>query len=227
MNALFPRHCVFCSLPSQRDYHVCHHCETLLPELKTACKCCGLSLPSNQSGLICGQCLKTPPHFDRTYALFPYQLPLSHLIKQMKFHHTLLYAELFGELICTQLNGWYDKEPLPQAILPVPLHQQRLRQRGYNQAIEIAKPIKHHCKLPLLKTICHRHRATQAQSDLKMNQRKQNIAGAFQTLAPLHYQHLAIIDDVMTTGHTVNELARVLKSAGVARVDVWCVARIQ
>ena len=115
---------------------------------------------------------------------------------------------------------------LPAAIVPVPLHTSRLRRRGYNQALELAKPLARHLHLPLLTGALARTRATGAQTDLSAIQRRRNVRGAFAAHFPdAPPAHVAVLDDVFTTGATLGECARVLKRAGVARVDVWALAR--
>ena len=118
-------------------------------------------------------------------------------------------------------------QPLPEAILPVPLHSTRLRERGFNQALELARPMAQALALPLLIHHSQRTRATVAQTSLSAKQRRKNIRGAFQVTQPLPARHIAIVDDVMTTGQTINELAKTLRKAGATHIDVWVCARAE
>jgi len=131
-------------------------------------------------------------------------------------------GDLLADHIGHYLSGREDK---PQCILPVPLHKKRLRQRGFNQSIELARPVAKKTGLTLLLNHVVRVRETEAQTGLDAKQRRKNIRGAFECVKAMPYEYVAILDDVVTTGSTVNELARVLKKAGVKRVDVWSIAR--
>ena len=115
-------------------------------------------------------------------------------------------------------------EPLPARLVPVPLHRNRLRRRGYNQAVELARPLGRALGLPVAPRLCRRQRPTPAQAELTGSDRRRNVRGAFAVAAPVP-RHVAIVDDVVTTGSTVGELARVLRRAGAERVEVWAVAR--
>ncbi|MBI3561012.1 MAG: ComF family protein [Gammaproteobacteria bacterium] len=152
-----------------------------------------------------------------------YDAPLSALIGGYKFHRQLHHARLFADLIREVTQR---EHPLPEILLPVPLHPQRQRYRGYNQALEITRMVGKQLAIPIDHLSLRRHRATAAQSDLDAAARPGNVRGAFSLKKNLDYQHLAIVDDVVTTGNTANEIAKLLKRAGARRVDVWCVARV-
>jgi ComF family protein len=119
----------------------------------------------------------------------------------------------------------YHNQPLPSLIIPVPLHPKRLRERGFNQALEIAKPISKKLKIPIDKKSCYRIRHTAAQSGLSQSDRLKNLANAFEMKKPLIAKHIALIDDVMTTGQTLMELANLLYKNGVEKIDIWCCAK--
>lgn len=144
------------------------------------------------------------------------------MITKFKFYNKLLYGKIFSQLLLEKIN---DKPNLPQAIMPIPLHSKRLRQRGFNQALELAKPLAKKLKLPLLSTHCKRHKATKVQSKLPAKKRSANTKDAFSLTQPISYSHIAIIDDVITTGNTVNEVSRLLKKAGVKNIEIWCIAK--
>jgi len=172
--------------------------------------------------ILCGRCLSSHPAFDETYAPFIYQGEMRHLITSLKFGAHYKNARLLGLLLADHLKKTAQR---PDLILPIPLHKVRYRQRGFNQAIEIAKTVSRELKIPLDLNSCLRHRDTPHQTALTAKQRRKNIKNAFSIIKPIHAQHIAILDDVMTTGSTAHELAYVLKKAGVSRVDVWVCAR--
>lgn len=147
------------------------------------------------------------------------------MIWQLKFQQRLLYAQTLGEMLALQLVEAYRDHTMPSLILPVPLHPARLKERGFNQALEIAKPIARMFKLPIEKKCVQRIKATEAQSGLSANKRHANMLNAFSVQKSLNADYVAIVDDVMTTGITVRELSNVLLQSGVKRVDVWCCAR--
>ena len=223
-SVLFPSTCVLCHSPTSRSFDICSACECDLPRLSSRCVICAAPLHVDTEQC-CGACLHEPPPFDHTIALWQYDFPTNKLILDLKFHAKLVNARIISELFIKQLQRHYEKKNMPECIIPVPLHKKRLHERGFNQAIEIAKPIAKQCKIPLEITLCHRTRATQAQSSLPAKKRQQNIKGAFDLTRPCEYKHIAILDDVVTTGHTIREMCRGLKKAGVERIEVWCVAR--
>ena len=176
---------------------------------------------------VCGRCLKKPPPIARTHAAFRYGFPLDRLLPRFKFHRDLAAGR--------ELAGWMGQAlrdaERPDALIAVPLHLRRLRQRGYNQALELARPLARAFDLPILQHALHRVRDTVPQAGLNALARRRNPRGAFSTGRDLRSAaripaHVALIDDVMTTGATLYECAKVLQRAGVARVDVWVMARV-
>jgi len=223
-----PATCVLCSaLVKKRRIDLCEPCEVELPWLTVSCQICAMPLAVTEQSVtrICGKCIQQPPAFFTSKALFHYQPPIDNFIMALKFHQQLLYARLFGELLSLQLQKIYTGQELPELIIPVPLHATRLRERGFNQAIEIGRPIAKQLHLPLAIHSCERIRMTTAQSLLPANERHSNIKNAFIVKKPLAAKYVAIVDDVITTGQTVNELSKVLRQAGVERIDIWSVAR--
>ncbi len=217
---LLPRACLFCHATTHRSLALCQHCEAELPWLKNTCQQCALPLAKDSGSLYCGDCLSHPKAFDKTTALFYYAPPIRKLISQLKYHQQLMHAHFFANIFIQHL-----KQPLPQAILPVPLHKKRLRQRGYNQAVEIARPIAHRFNIPILLQHCIKNKTTTPQTQLPAKQRRNNIRGSFKISKPIYFAHVAILDDVMTTGSTINELAKTLKKQGVTTIEAWCCAR--
>ena len=184
------------------------------------CAACFQELPWQQSTNL----TITPlANLNITCALFHYQPPISYFVSQLKFHNQLIYAKLFSQCFITHLQK--NKNPLPDCLLPVPLHHQRLRERGFNQAVEIARPIAQHFKIPLIHNFCRRIKSTKPQTHLSAKEREQNMKNAFVIHKPLKIKHIAILDDVVTTGNTVYALSQLLKNHGVEKVEVWCVAK--
>lgn len=217
---LFPARCCLCGGAGSHPLALCPGCLGDLPWLKTCCPCCGI--PSTNPGRTCGRCQNNPPPFDRTLALFRYQPPISQLIQQFKFNDRLTISRLFSQLLIQRL----EQEPaLPQAILPVPLHPKRQRERGFNQAIELARPIAEHFNMPLLLDVVTRQRDTATQTSLDARQRRKNLRGAFEVTKTIPHDHIAIVDDVVTTGTTIRELAKTLRKAGIHRIDCWAIAK--
>ncbi|MGH8692358.1 MAG: ComF family protein, partial [Burkholderiales bacterium] len=186
-----------------------------LPRLAGAlCPRCSLESPR---GEVCGRCLGERPHYDATVAALAYEFPADALVHALKFRGELALAPLLGELLFQKIE---DREV--DCIIPVPLSAGRLRERGYNQSVEIAR----HLRLgkPEI-ALCIRSRDTPAQMDLPYAERRRNVRGAFRCTRSLAGQSVAVVDDVMTTGATLDEIASVLKQAGAARVVNWVVAR--
>jgi ComF family protein len=206
---------------------ICTACEEDLPILPHNCTQCAQFFSSklfNDSR--CGHCQTTPPPFDKTYAAYPYTFPIIEMIIKLKFHHQLNYAQALGECMADMaIKKWYANTPLPNLILPIPLHPSRLRERGFNQAIEIAKPIAKRLHLPIDRCGVKRIKPTLAQSGLSAADREINLTHAFQATRLYTGLHVAIIDDVITTGHTVTACAKILKSQGASCIDIWCSAR--
>lgn len=219
--SLYPRRCVLCGEPGHSERDLCHACLADLPWNRLACRCCGAPLQTPEA--ICGPCQRRPPPYALSQIPFRYESPLNALLPQLKFQHKLHLAPLFADLLAEMVSA--RSEPLPQALLPVPLHAGRLKERGYNQALEIARPLSRQLGVPLALQLCTRQRHTPAQTTLTGAERRRNLRGAFVVRAGEVPQHVAIVDDVVTTGATVEELARTLRRAGVETVEVWACAR--
>ncbi len=219
---IYPSRCLLCGAPGVEGRDLCAACLLDLPHNPVACQRCALLLTEHGDGL-CGACLKHPPPIDTSIIPFCYASPLYHLLLGLKFDRQLLNARLLGDLMADAISD--RGESLPDAILPVPLHRERMRERGFNQALELARPIAKRLALPLLPGLARRPMATTAQSSLEKRARKRNIRGVFTAGQGLP-EHIAILDDVVTTGSTVNELAKILRRAGAKRVVVWACARV-
>jgi ComF family protein len=174
-------------------------------------------------GALCGECQRRPPPFHVCHAAFRYEDPLPALVGGAKFRSRLNMARLLGQCLASAVRG--REAEMPSLILPVPLHARRLRERGYNQALEIARAVGRELSIPVDVHSCVRVLATAPQAGLEQKERRRNLRGAFRLARRLEADHVAILDDVVTTGSTVSELARVLLKSGVTRADVWTVAR--
>lgn len=224
VRVVYPPRCVLCGAPGFNDRDICEACYCSLPWIEAACVQCAIPLADNSGDHPrCGQCLKKPPAFDRSLSLFSYDKDAIKLIHQLKFNEKLAYSRLLGSMLAEKIQNQCI-EP-PDCILPVPLYKKRLRQRGFNQSIELARYAAKNFNIPMDLRSVRRVRDTQTQTGLDKAHRRRNIHGAFAVTRALNVRHVAIIDDVVTTTSTVNELARRLKRAGVKRVDVWSIAR--
>jgi ComF family protein len=210
--------CLLCGAHS----HVglcCADCANDLPRLTgLRCPVCALSSPA---GDVCGQCLRQTPAFDHTVAAFSYDFPVDKLIHALKFRERLIVADYLGEALAQRIVT------LPDLIVPLPLHPTRLRERGFNQSLLLARHVSRRLGVPVLPDGCERVRDTPPQTSLPWQERDKNMRRAFacRPEADISGGHVAIVDDVMTTGASIGELARALKHAGAREVSAWVVAR--
>lgn len=198
---------------------LCAPCEAELPHLVgTLCRQCATPIPT-PDGTICGACLAAPPKFDRLIAPFAYVFPIDALIHALKYGGRLVVARLLASALAALID-----EPV-DLVVPMPLSDARLRERGYNQAHEIARHIGRAKGLDISTSLCRRVMDTPPQAMMPWRERARNVRGAFVCDADLHGRRVAVIDDVATTGATLNELSRVLKRAGASHVSGWSAAR--
>jgi ComF family protein len=224
--AVLPPHCLLCGLRGGGGRDLCPGCAADLERNRICCPRC--ALPLHTPAPLCGECLQREPPFDAAFAPFVYGHPLDLLVARLKFGHSLAAGRVLAGL---WLEAAGELPGVPQLLIPVPLHRDRLRERGYNQALELARPLAHALRIPIDARILARKRATPAQTNLDAKTRRKNLRGAFEVddvalkSVAASVAHVALIDDVMTTGATLRECARALKRAGFARVDVWALAR--
>jgi len=223
LRAVFPSHCRLCGTATRAMLDLCRSCREDAPWLENVCQQCSFPLPACWDDALCGRCQKLTPAFDTTTALFHYHPPIDYLIKRLKFSNELAISPLLSGLLANRLAA--RDTPLPALLIPVPLHHTRLRERGFNQSTELARGVGRKLNIRISHRLCTRHRKTAPQSLLTHNARRLNLRNAFTVTADEVPGHIAIIDDVMTTGQTASELARVLKRAGARRVEVWVIAR--
>ena len=216
-SALLPQDCFLCAAPGG-DCLLCPACVAGLPRLDAeCCPLCALPTPGAQ---VCGACLRQAPQFDATQAVFRYEFPVDSLIQALKYAHRLASADFLGRLLARTAGGCH-----PELILPVPLSAARLAARGFNQALEIARPLAAALGVPLELRHIRRRRDTAAQTSLPWKERAQNMRHAFECDIDLSGKSVLVVDDVMTTGATLDELARTLKAHGAARVENRVLAR--
>jgi ComF family protein len=217
---------LLCDESTDNPYPLCVPCEAELPWLHERCQVCALPLPL--SGLTCGQCSKRPPAFELVEAPWHYGFPIDALITGFKHNSRWPIGRLLAELLGHWLaHRFAEGLPRPQCLLPVPMARKRLRQRGFNQAAMLANWLSAHLGIPCDEGLLLRPQETLAQQDLDARSRQHNLRNAFTLASGAQVKglHLALVDDVLTTGATANALARVLVDAGAARVDVYCLAR--
>jgi ComF family protein len=218
--------CLLCAEACDHSTPICIACETELPWLGDHCQTCALPLPA--PGLTCGQCLQQPPAFERVVVPWTYSFPVDTIITRFKHNAKWPFGRLLGELLAQFLLNRLDEDlDRPDALVPVPLATKRLRQRGFNQAAMLARWLSESLDIPCDERLLSRTQDTGSQQELNAEARRKNLRNAF-ALRPeacVKGRHLALIDDVLTTGATAHALARLLMDAGAARVDVYCLAR--
>lgn len=216
-----PSICVLCNQFHKNTLAVCSECITLMTPLGSSCRHCAFPLYDSQH-LVCGYCIKQPPHFDSTTVAYRFEEPLRSLLHRFKYHHGLYHGPFLGQLI---INAWQQKPTRPQCLIPVPMHPQKLKSRGFNQAAILVRLLAKKLQIPYDLSSCQKIVNTLAQAQLDGDKRALNMRGAYKIKELPPYTHVALVDDLLTTGSTANELAKMLKKSGIARVEVWCCAR--
>jgi ComF family protein len=218
INRIFPRNCLLCGAVSGSQ-SICRGCQDDLPWHRQP-QCPQCATPTLH-GQVCGACLRKPPTFDRTHAALLYAFPLDRMIPRLKYQAQLAIAPALGECLAQAVQN----VPRPDRLIPMPLHARRIRERGFNHATEIAREVAKRLELPLDLASCQRNRDTPPQMGLKHDARRRNVRGAFACSGDVSGLHIALVDDVMTTGTSLDELAKTLKRAGAREVSCWVVAR--
>ena len=217
-NQLLPPACLLCGATTAAS-PLCDGCHLDLPwHTQPHCPQCAIPTPAGQ---LCGACLRQPPAFDRSVAALAYAFPLDRMIPRLKYHGQIAIAPALGECLARAAAS----TPRPDRLIAMPLHGQRLRERGFNHASEIAREVAKRLDLLLDLTSCQRIRDTPPQMGLKHDARRRNVRGAFACSGDVRGQHVALVDDVMTTGTSLDELAMTLKRAGAREVSCWVAAR--
>lgn len=217
--SLFPQNCYLCGAKAGR-HPVCAGCSADLERHTTAA--CPICAHPTALGEICGQCLRHPPAYQHTLAAYRYEFPTDKLIHALKYQHQFALVDT----LIAPLLELASNTARPDALLAMPLHPHRLRERGYNQSQLLAAAISHRLNIPLLPLAASRNRNTRPQTGLPLSERHANIKNAFTAdTQQVMGKHIAIVDDVMTSGSTLNSLAHSLKRAGASEVSCWVVAR--
>ncbi|MEH6617903.1 MAG: ComF family protein [Porticoccus sp.] len=223
---LFPGRCVLCGALSKRPLDLCEGCDAELPFNQPACQCCALPMTAMGSATInigtCGQCISNPPDFTRCIAPLRYEFPINKLINGFKHHGQFSRGAVLAELLLRELAS---QERPPELILPVPLHWRRQFTRGFNQALWLSHYLGRRLTIPVDTRLLYRQKYTPAQQGLPRQQRLKNLKGAFCLNNDVEGKHIALVDDVVTTGSTISELSRLLRKAGAIHVETWCLAR--
>ena len=218
-----PRYCLLCAIKLEHKNKItlCHYCQRALPwHQNQGCTRCGDATALDTT---CLNCLNKPPAYDASYAVFDYTPPISHWIIQFKQNKNMGYGRTLGQLYAT----WLKQSVLdtPDIILPIPMHPNAMRKRGFNPTICLNKTLHNITGWPCHHNLLRKVRDTQAQKKMTQHHRKNNLRNAFALNSPLKYKHILLLDDVMTTGSTLHEAAHTLKKAGATRVDVCCLAK--
>lgn len=216
--------CCLCDQPTGRHLDLCEPCQSTLPWLKNPCPRCAFPKPQAES--ICADCEKRTPLQQQTVSLFNYDFPLNRLLADFKYQHRFEYGQLFAELFALHISETFSAEALPQALIPIPLHPQKQQIRGYNQAMLLAKKIGKRLKIPVIANALIKIKQTESQANSTAAQREKNLQQAFEVKNTIFLpSHIALVDDIYTTGATVRAAIEALQLTTVSRVDVWTIGR--
>lgn len=216
-----PAICSLCNQYHQGRLAICTDCNVYLTTLGPACQHCAHPVPDVHF-LVCGQCCIKKPDIDYVFTRYQFEEPLRTLLHAFKYRENLHLLSYLGTLMNHSLPlDDYQTE----CLVPVPMHPKRLRQRGFNHAAELTKYLSRSLNRPYDLSLCQKRINTKPQAGLNARERRTNLRNTFAS-KPTPYQHITLIDDLLTTGSTANELARVLKKQGVRRVDLLCCARV-
>jgi len=221
LEALYPTQCVSCN--ALADAGICAACNRSLLRVENPCPQCGASIGYSGGNQVCGRCRRRPPAYDLTVTPFLYAPPLSSLVHQFKYRGKIGNARPLAKIFCREFTTRYC--PLPQLLVPVPLHWTRLIRRGFNQSAELCRHLSAELSIPFDRSTVYRTRKTLPQVELPLNQRRWNVRGCFELRRPLPVESIAIVDDVITSGETMHQIASMLKNHGVTAVQAWAILR--
>jgi ComF family protein len=218
---LIGAHCPLCHAPGAG---LCVDCHSALPRNNHACPRCALPLPDDAAaGTLCAGCQTAPPDFDRAHVPLRYEWPVDDLVSAFKYRHRLAIGRLLGDLLADRVSRIPQYER-PKLLLPVPMHARGLRDRGFNQATELTRRVAARCRIAWSPYLVQRIRQGDHQQALGRKARRSNLKGAF-VCHERPPAHVAVVDDVLTTGATASAVSRALHAAGAETVEVWAVAR--
>lgn len=220
---LYPNRCLLCAAATGASLPLCQHCRADLPQNTDTCAQCALPLQGTAGQTLCGRCQQRPPYFNQAIAPFQYLSPIDHLLGRFKHHGSLTHGRLLAQLLGEAIERLGPARP--QILLPTPIHPMRLRVRGFSQTLELTRHLSKKLAIPWDDRLLTKQRHTPTQQGLDRRARRRNVRGSFHCNTGLPWRHVALVDDVITTGTTADEMARVLKQAGVVEVSVWAVAR--
>ena len=215
---LFPERCILCRRPCSTGF--CTNCQELLPRVGARCTICSTSLPDYGT---CGRCLASRPAYGESVIPFRYQPPISSSIHALKYNTRLDYAPALAKMLCWQIRK-SGSEP-PDVLVPMPLHPARIRHRGFNQAMELARVTGRELAIPVKRNLLVRVKNTVTQTGLNEKMRQTNMANAFVATGSRLPRHIALVDDVVTTGATLAAAARACLAGGAHSVTALAAAR--
>lgn len=224
---IFKPYCCLCG--KMEGDTLCQSCQNYLPIAKVYCLSCGINIEqgTQESDLYCGSCCSGPKPYRHTISCFWYEEPVQTLIQDYKFRQKLFLTPILGKLMLQQIKHYYSQYQLtyPDFLIPMPIHPKRLRERGYHQVYELTKILSQKLLIPIHRQASQRIQHSSPQSTIPFKERKKNVKNAFQS-KKIACSHIAIIDDVITTGETVSALCHTLirENPGLI-IDVWCLAR--
>ncbi len=219
-NVRLPSLCILCHQYYQGKNTICPACIAHFPKIGPCCHHCACPLPSS-TFLTCGKCTIEKPFINRIHVLYAYKEPLRNILHEFKYHSGIYLTSQMADLMVKEIP---EELLSTQCFIPVPLHIKRLRERGYNQAALLAKALSRRFNIPCDVFSCTKIKHTIPQAQLNGKERQINFKNAF-LVKKIPFKHVTIIDDLLTTSSTGNELAHTLKKSGVTRVDLWCCAR--
>jgi ComF family protein len=220
---LFPPRCILCNRPGWGNLDLCSHCRDKLEKNRHACHRCALPLPATAPARsLCGRCCRQAPPWERLQAPWLYRGGIAELIRELKFRQKLAAGRTLGLLLAGHLE---EMQELPQLLLPVPLHASQLGERGFNHAAEITRSLSRAIGIPWSSRRLLKARPTAPQHNLGRQARRSNLRHAFQYHGTAELRHVAVVDDVVTTGSTAMEITRTLKKGGVEKISIWALAR--
>ena len=228
LSGLLPPTCVLCGAHGDsREFFsagLCAGCRRDVPEKTMSCPQCARVVSTQD---ICGRCRKKPPAQDALWAAFDYRFPLDAVLKAYKYQQRMPQGRVLRDLFLDAVVQAVAENRLtaPDLLAPVPLHPSKLRCRGFNQSLELARPVARTLDTALRPRLLIRTRATESQASLPRESRAKNVRAAFQCREPVDGKHVVVIDDVVTTGNTVNEIAKELRKAGATRIEIWTLSR--